>query len=185
VHDDVEAGIEQLQSSKAFVLVQEMLKVLKNELCKASRTAKLWIQYVEYINNLKQFIRAERTGNWFLHLDGVRKMISLFAATGHIHYAKSARLYLQQMLELDTKFPWVYECFAVHGYHTVRRNDRYWAGLWTDLIIEQVMMRSLKSRGGLTRGRGVTESVRVMWINSMHRCAGVHDAMTTVTGLKL
>ena len=26
---------------------------------------------------------------------------------GHIHYAKSARLYLQQMLELDTKFPWV------------------------------------------------------------------------------
>jgi hypothetical protein len=41
VNDDVEAEIEQLQSSKAFVLVQEMLKVLKNELCKSSRTAKL------------------------------------------------------------------------------------------------------------------------------------------------
>lgn len=89
------------------------------------------------------------------------------------------------MLELDTKFPWVYEYFVVHGYHTVRRTDRYWAGLWTDLIIKQVMMRSLKSRGGLTRGRGVTKSVRIMWINSMHRCAGIHDAMTTLTGLKL
>ena len=45
----------------------------------------------------------------------------------------------------------------------------------------QVMMRSLKSRGGLTRGRGITESVRLLWLGSMHRCAGVHDAMTTLT----
>ncbi len=45
-------------------------------------------------------------------------------------------------------------------------------------------MRSIKSRGGLTRGRGITESVRTQWIYSMHECAGVHDAMTTLTGLK-
>ena len=28
------------------------------------------------------------------------------------------------------------------------------------IVIEQVLMRSLKSRGGLTRGRGMTDSVR-------------------------
>ena len=52
---------------------------------------------------------------------------------------------------------------------------------WTDLIIEQVMMRSLKTSGGITRGRGITESVRQLWIGSMHRTASVHDAMSNLT----
>ena len=86
-------------------------------------------------------------------------MLNLFATTGHINYAKSSRLYLQLMRELPNNHPWLYGCFIKQGFHTVRRTDRYWAGLWTDLVIEQVMMRSIKSRGGLTRGRGVTESV--------------------------
>ena len=53
------------------------------------------------------------------------------------------------MLELPTDYPWLYTSIAEHGYHTVRRSDRFLAGLWTDLIIEQIMMRSIKSRGGL------------------------------------
>ena len=141
----------------------------------------LWLQYLEYVDTLKLFIQAERTGNWNLHLIAVEKMLNLFAATGHINYAKSARLYLQQMQQLPTEHPWLYHCFSEQGFHTVRRSSRYWAGLWTDLIIEQVMMRSIKSRA---RGRGVTENVRIQWIYSMHKCAGVHDAMTTATGLK-
>ena len=44
-------------------------------------------------------------------------------------------------------------------------------------------MQSLKSCGGLTRG-GITEGVRLQWIYSMHKCAGVHAAMTTMTNLK-
>ena len=46
--------------------------------------------------------------------------------------------------------PWVYSNFAEHGYHTARRSDKYWAVLWSDLIIEQCLMRSLQSR--VTRG---------------------------------
>ena len=126
----------------------------------------------------------ERTGDWNLHLVSVSKMLNLFAATGHINYAKSARLYLQQMIELPHKHPWLHKCFQDHGLHVVRRTSRFWAGLWTDLTIEQVMMRSVKSRGGLTRGRGVTETVLLQWIYSMHKCAAVHDAMTSLTDAK-
>ena len=85
----------------------------------------------------------------------------MFAATGHLNYAKSSRLYLQLMWELPNEHPWLYHCFAEQRFHTVRRSKRLWAGLWTDLIIEQVMMQSNKSHGGLTRGRGVTETVRL------------------------
>ena len=78
----------------------------------------------------------------------------------------------------------MYNCFVEQGFHSVRRSSRYWAGLWTDLVIEQVMMQSIKSRGGLTRGRGMTETVHLQWIYSMHKCAGVRDAMTAITNLK-
>ena len=43
-------------------------------------------------------------------------------------------------------------------YHTVRRSEREWAGLWTDIVIEQVQIMYLKSGGGLTRGRGMTKT---------------------------
>ena len=51
------------------------------------------------------------------------------------------------------------------------------------------MMRSTKSRdererggGGLT-GRGMTESVRLLWVGSMHRCSEIHEAMTSLTNM--
>ena len=43
-------------------------------------------------------------------------------------------------------------------------------------------MRPLKSRGGLTTGRGVTESVRLLWVRSMHRCADIHNGIFNLTG---
>jgi len=88
------------------------------------------------------------------------------------------------MIELKTDYPWVYESFHEHGYHTIRRSNRYWAGLSSDLVIEQVLMRPLKSRGDQLQGRGVKESVRTIWINSMHRCAGIHNAMSTLTKME-
>ena len=39
----------------------------------------------------------------------------------------------------------------MQGYHVVRGSDRFWAGLSTDQIIEQVLMRSIKTHVGLTR----------------------------------
>ena len=108
-------------------------------------------------------------------------MLNLFAASGRINYAKSARLHLQSMNELPEKHPWLYQCFNEKGYHVVRRSDRYWGGLWSDLIIEQVLMRSIKSRGGLSRGRGMSDSVIAIWCLSMHRLAAVHGSMSTLT----
>ena len=72
-----------------------------------------------------------------------------------------------------------------NGYHTIRRFNKFWGGISADLAIEQILMRTLKSRGGLTRGRGFTESVRILWIYSMHRCAGIHQSMSDFTELQL
>ena len=47
------------------------------------------------------------------------------------------------------------------------------------------MMRCLKSRGGITRGRGVTESAQAIWANTAHRCRAMHEAMTNLTEKKI
>ena len=39
---------------------------------KSSRTAALWLQYMEMVDILRRFIRAERTGNWEWHLQSLR-----------------------------------------------------------------------------------------------------------------
>ena len=146
--DDFENGIRAINTSQEIARLESILDCVKEKLKSESRTAKPWILYMFYMQVLKYFIRAERTRNWSLHVQSVRKMLNLFVATGHIHYAKCAWLYLQQMLQLEQNFPWVYDRFNGEGFHTVRRSSRFWAGLWTDLTIEQVLMWSIKSRGG-------------------------------------
>ena len=119
-----------------------------------------------------------------LHLHALEQMLPLFASTGHHNYAKCARLYLQMMRQLPDEFPWLNDKFVREKVHSVFRTDQHWAGIWSDLAIEQILMRSLKSRDGLTRGRGMTESVRHQWVHTSHQSATIHNAMTKVTKLE-
>ena len=164
--------------------LQKMKQIVEEKkafLCENSRTARLWIQYIEYIETCRNFIRSARTSDWTLHLHSASKMMNLFAATGHHNYVKSTRIYLQQMSDLPEKHPWLHHKFAKEGLFVARRSDRYWAGLWPDLTIEQVRMRAIKSKGGLTRGSGFTESARILWIYSMHAGGSYHTALSSLT----
>ena len=60
---------------------------------------------------LRNFIRAERTGNWALHLQSIQDMLPYLAASGHNMYTKSAMLYLQQMSNLKAQHPIVQQRF--------------------------------------------------------------------------
>ena len=108
-------------------------------------------------------------------------MMNLFAATGHHNYAKSTRVYLQMMVDLPKLHPWLYEKFSNEGSFVCRRSHRYWVGLWPDLTIEQVMMRAIKGRGGLIKGSGFSESVRVLWVYSMYAAASYHNALINLS----
>lgn len=44
------------------------------------------------------------------------------------------------------------------------------------------MVRSVKSKGGLTRRKEVLESTCQLWLGSTHICADIHNAMTELTG---
>ncbi|VDI45288.1 Hypothetical predicted protein [Mytilus galloprovincialis] len=130
---------------------------------------------MDMIDILRRFIKAERTGNWELHLQTVKDMLPYLAASGHNLYVKSSRVYLQQMENLKTT--------PSRSHHVIRRSDKFWAGLSADLVIEQVLMRSLKTTGGMTRGRGMSEGQRAQWILSMPDCAEMNNALQEFTGV--
>ena len=43
-------------------------------------------------------------------------------------------------------------------------------------------MRSMKTTGGLTRGRGMSETQRLVWLMSMPACADINNSMQNLTG---
>ena len=148
--------------------IQRIVNTLASKKCdlsNSSKTSKLWLNYQQMLGVAKELIEADRTGSWKMHLHAISECLPIFSAAGHSNYLMSAYLYLQTMQALETENPPVFQKFT-NGFHVIRRTNQYWAGIGSDLVIEQTLMRSLKSTGGLTRGSGMTEHQRAIWTMS-------------------
>ena len=95
IQENYDKTLQKQTSSQDFNLLRKSVGTVKEHLQKMSRTARLWVNYLNYINIIKNFIHAECTGNWKLNLQSVKEMRNLF------HYTKSVRLYLQKMISLN------------------------------------------------------------------------------------
>ena len=106
--------------------IAEQLTSCLHLLVSKSRTAKLWMQYSQQVSIMRRFVRAERSGDWPLHLDSIKSMIPYFHAAGHLAYAQSAHLYLQQMSKLKERMSESeYQYFTQKAGFTIRRTYRH------------------------------------------------------------
>lgn len=178
--------LEELNTSEQLGRISEKMIEIMETLGNVGRTSRLWLQYFNSITLVMQFIEAERLGNWELHLQCVRDMLPFFHAAGHLPYAKSAQVYLQDMLELPNVMDAEeFKKFTEQEFFTVRRSDKKWAGIWTDMTVEQTLMRSMKTSGGLTSGRGVNrEGALARWILGMPIAFEVMDAFEAFCGVR-
>ena len=177
-----ENDVMELSTKQIMKDLEERLAVMRNENIRKPRTAKLWLLYVQYISIVKEYILSERTCNWALHLHKVQKLMNLFAASEHINYAKCFRFYVQEMLALSNEKPWLNQ-HCIDGKHAVQRSSCYWSGQWSDLVIEQTLMRSLKSSGSLTSGWEFEDNMRHLWVKSISYTAAVHESMISLSGV--
>lgn len=127
--------IEQACNDEIVTRIQSRMNAYCDQLSAESRTVRLWLQCIEMVELLRQFIKAERTRKWKLHLKTLRAMLPYFTASGHYLYAKSAYLYLVKINAVQETHPKLYDSF-MEGFHVVRRSDRYWAGLSTYLGVD-------------------------------------------------
>lgn len=173
-----------LRSAEFAAIYEKFSDTVKN-LEKKGPTSKLWIQYIKMITLVLGFIDAERSGNFEQHFQVLQKMIPIFFASGHHFYAKYSMLYLQQMLKLHKIMDiTVYDNFVNKGYFTIRRSERFWSGVWSDMTIEQVLMRSIKCAGGFTRGRGISKDVIMNWVLARVTVLEICDAAEKFCGVQ-
>ena len=118
------AGVAKMLFGKKFpqnvramrLVVEELLRgIMRNEnitsmdellLCldkaaSASKTSKLWVDcLIKPVFIMMMYVRAEREGDWPLHLVAVKQMLPYFFAAAHVNYARYGLYYLRSMESL-------------------------------------------------------------------------------------
>ncbi len=89
-----------------------------------SPMGKLWVDcFILPVMIMHMFIRAERTGQWHLHLYALERMVPYFFAAGHWNYAR----YMQwHLLEMRHDFPEEIKVTFELGEHVCRHKDGVW-----------------------------------------------------------
>ena len=175
--------IDEVLGSDCLAKIVEALPCKASDLSDKSKTSKLWLNYLRMLGVARELIEADRSGSWKMHIHAVADCLPIFAAAGHPNYLKSGYLYLQKMNALESENLEVFQKF-MRGYHVIRRSDTFWAGLGCDLVIEQTLMRSLKSTGGLTRGSGMSEHQRAIWTMSSPVSSSYNHSMQEFCGMQ-
>ena len=94
--------VEELLREKisTFTSYDEMVEKL-DEKASQSRTAKHWVSnLIKPVLIMMLYLRAEREGDWALHLYAVDKMLPYFFAAGHINYARYVSYNIRAMQRL-------------------------------------------------------------------------------------
>ena len=127
--DEEFVSIETINSSDGM---QKIFQKFENALLKLSNrgaTTKFWIQYFKMVNLMKNFIAAERMGDWNQHIKCVRTIIPYFHSAGHIPFAKGAHSYLQEVMRLKEILNEEEFKKFTEGYFTIRRSKKLYSGV--------------------------------------------------------
>ena len=93
----------------------------------------------------------DRTHRFLVDASAVNNCLPIFAAGGDSNYLRSAYFYVQEMSQLYTTYPDVFQKIFSN---VIRLSSNFWACNKTTL------MKSLNSSRGLTHGSGMSEQQR-------------------------
>ena len=71
-------------------------------------------------------------------------------------------------------------CDCTVDYTQVRWSNRHWSGLWSELVIEQTLLKSIKSQGW---PKNVVWHLLVLILSCLNS-SNVHELMLTLSGLE-
>ena len=155
---------------RSKVIDEELSKI--RETCKSeSGTFAFWDEFIDMIEILLRFIRAEREAIWDLHIDALSEMIPYFFAYDRINYSRWASVYLADMKSLPNTAKSVHDEF-MNGNHPVKRAPGTFNQVWTDLALEQSVNRDSKVKGGIVGFTQKTEAVN-RWLVTAHKRAAI------------
>ncbi len=148
------------------------------ERAQVSKTCKLWPDcLIKPTILMMEYVRAEREGDFLLHVACVKAMSVYFFAGGHHNYARSTAAYLRTLLNLP-------EGIKVHfmrGDHVMRHMAGLWNGVWSDMFLESTFMHYGHGRTGIV---GITLKPETLktWALSRHICSHIMEDLANMRG---
>ncbi|CAG9782212.1 unnamed protein product [Diatraea saccharalis] len=99
---------------------------------------------------------------------GLKEALSTIYATNSVDKMLNGHAYARSMIKLEeTMDEQTFENFK-NGFFTVKRTEKFNSGTWPDMVIEQSLMKSMKTEGGVSRGRSTQKSVLCKWVYGMY-----------------
>ena len=114
-----EEVIRSLFINHHFTTADDITKAL-DQIATANRTVKLWVEIlVKPVLLMMTYIRAEREGDWLLHLATFRKMLPYYFAAGHVNYARYGLYYVCSMEKLPPHVERLFlkVCYVLHPWY--------------------------------------------------------------------
>ena len=164
-------------SGELFQDFEEFKKERKAE----SKTFFYWDRFIEMVRLAKDLVRADREGNWHLHLQSVEAILPYFAAFDSINYLRWCSLYLEDMKKLPKTAPVVHDNFTA-GHFIVKRSSIPFSAVAADMCLEQAINRSSKTSGGIIFNTKQKEFV-IRWNIIHHELMAVNETFREVTGV--
>ena len=157
----------------------EDMKEYENEK-KENSTFTFWKQYMEMVQILHLFIRAEREGNWKLHIDASQKMLPYMATYDHVNYMCWGIIYLADMMNLHETALEVYQQF-MEGNFVVEESEGRFNQVSVDLGLEHIN-KLCKVAGGIV---GITRSKAALnrWMLTCCELSRLSDEIRQQAGL--
>ena len=124
------------------------LNVLSHE---KGQLAAFWMAYVEMVDIILGLLRADREGDWPLHLSCIRSMIPWCFTLDKINYAMYLPVYYAQMSHLQETSPVLHDHSLNGGFSVQLRNEHPFARIAVDSTTDETVNKDTETTGG-TRG---------------------------------
>ncbi|KAK3696845.1 hypothetical protein QZH41_003454 [Actinostola sp. cb2023] len=160
--------------------VVSLFYIFKEEAKAKSYIFVFWLEYISMVITLLQFVKAERTANWELHLLSTAAMVPHFFAMDRPNYARWLPVYLIDMYKIKENFPIIWEEFN-EGNFSVSRSRQPFAQVWTDMALEQSVNLDSKSKGGII---GISQKPGALerWFLTAHERAAITTSLKEMCG---
>ena len=148
---------------------------------RSNETFKYWDTFIDLIQQVENLVRADREGDWELHLQAVQALLPIFAAFDSTNYLRWCALYLEDMHKLPVTAPNVYQAFTA-GKFVVKRTYGKFNAVGADMALEQTINRSQKSASGII-GSTRKKKFVAMWELIYHEMLAISNLFRELSGI--
>ena len=150
----------------------QKLTDLLNEFDASMSTSKnyaFWLSYMKMVETLLNFIRAEREGNWQLHLESFAAILPWLVMYDHNNYSRWGPVYLTEMRSLEKTAPEIYREFQA-GNFVIKRSQNLFNQVPPDQATEWINKMCKVSGGiiGITRSDQARDRFCATWAVRSH-----------------